>query len=219
MCRLTQCIIMTLAAFISGAVMYSYLIPLVLFRVNIVKISADKNPGCSNVIRSVGLVTGIVCMVLDVLKAFLPVFIAVKFIGLSGFYLVPVAAAPVLGHAFSPMLKFKGGKAVSTAYGVLLGLLPLTIFVIVPALFMAFFRFVVVIRPDSYGVAVSMAGVSAFALIFVPELWLKAIVITISAVMIYKLLKHPDKGTFSIGTLHHIVKIEDKRLVFVKYET
>lgn len=210
---------MTLAAFISGAVMYSFLIPLILFHVNIVQISADKNPGSSNVIRSVGLVTGIVCMVLDVLKAFIPVFIAVKFVGLTGLYLVPVTVAPVLGHAFSPILKFKGGKAVSTVYGALLGLLPLTYFVFVPALFMAFFKFVLVIRPDSYSVAVSMAGVSVFALIFVPELWLKATAIIMAAVMIYKQLKNPDKGVFSIGTLRHIVKVENKHLVFVKYET
>lgn len=199
--------------------MYSYLIPLIFYHVNIVKVSADRNPGSSNVIRSVGLVPGIICMVLDVLKAFVPVFIAVKFVGLTEFYLLPVIVAPVLGHAFSPILKFKGGKAVSTTYGVLLGLLPLTAFVVVPALFMFFFKFVIVIRPDSYGVTVSMAGVAAFALIFVPQLWLKAAVIIIAAVMIYKLVKQPDKGAFSIGTLHHIVKVEDRHIVFVKYET
>jgi len=38
--------------------------------------------------------------------------------------LVPVALAPVLGHAFSPFLGFRGGKAVAVTFGIWTGLLP-----------------------------------------------------------------------------------------------
>jgi glycerol-3-phosphate acyltransferase PlsY len=41
---------------------------------------------------------------------------------MTGWEIVPVAISPILGHAFSPFLKFKGGKAVATTFGVWSGL-------------------------------------------------------------------------------------------------
>lgn len=210
---------MTAAAFVSGSIMYSFFIPLIFFHKDIRKISRDKNPGSSNVIRHVGLVTGIICMILDVAKAFFPVFAAVVIVGLRGFYLVPVTAAPVLGHAFSPFLRFKGGKAVSTFYGALLGLCPVTWFVFLPALIMLFFRFAVIIRPDSVNVAVSLSSAVVFTLIFIPALWIKAVIIILSSTMIYRQKKNPDGGKFSIGIWHYIVKVRDRHIVFEKYGT
>ncbi len=42
--------------------------------------------------------------------------------GIDGWGLVPVALAPVLGHAFSPFLRFRGGKAIAVTFGVWSGL-------------------------------------------------------------------------------------------------
>jgi len=42
--------------------------------------------------------------------------------GLSGWGLALVAIAPVLGHAFSPFLGFRGGKALATTFGIWAGL-------------------------------------------------------------------------------------------------
>jgi glycerol-3-phosphate acyltransferase PlsY len=39
-------------------------------------------------------------------------------VGLEGWSLLPVALAPILGHAFSPLLSFRGGKAVAVTMGV-----------------------------------------------------------------------------------------------------
>ncbi|GAB2696617.1 hypothetical protein GCM10027018_14700 [Paenibacillus thermoaerophilus] len=39
-------------------------------------------------------------------------------VDVSGYAIVPVAAAPVLGHAFSPFLKGRGGKAIAVTFGV-----------------------------------------------------------------------------------------------------
>ncbi|MCK4448869.1 MAG: glycerol-3-phosphate acyltransferase, partial [Candidatus Marinimicrobia bacterium] len=38
--------------------------------------------------------------------------------------LIPIALAPILGHAFSPFLRFKGGKAVAVTLGIWSVLLP-----------------------------------------------------------------------------------------------
>ena len=44
-------------------------------------------------------------------------------VGLTGWMLVPVALAPVVGHAFSPFLRFRGGKALAVTFGVWTGLI------------------------------------------------------------------------------------------------
>jgi glycerol-3-phosphate acyltransferase PlsY len=43
-------------------------------------------------------------------------------VGIDGWGIVPIALAPVVGHAFSPWLKFRGGKALSTTFGIWMGL-------------------------------------------------------------------------------------------------
>lgn len=209
---------MTCAGFLSGMILYSYFLPLILFHVDIREASADRNPGSSNVIRRLGLPLGLLCMALDVGKAFLPVFIAVSVMEMRGAYLVPVAVAPVAGHAFSPLLRFRGGKAVSATYGALLGLAPVSCFVLVPALLMAFFRFVVVVRPDSAGVVTAMTATSLAALLWAPELWLKQSVILISGIVIFRELRRPDAGPRSVGVGRYRIQRRDHRFVVVKCE-
>jgi glycerol-3-phosphate acyltransferase PlsY len=82
------------------------------------------NIGASNVWRTYGPRYGVPVMVLDVLKAFVPVVIATHMDGeLAG---VLTGAAAMFGHARPVFLKFaKGGKMVATAGGAFLGVAPL----------------------------------------------------------------------------------------------
>ncbi|MDY6907256.1 MAG: glycerol-3-phosphate acyltransferase [Chloroflexota bacterium] len=82
----------------------------------------DGNPGGVNAFRAGGWRIGVPAILLDYLKAGVPVGLAYFVFGVSGWGLVPVALAPVLGHAFSPFLRFRGGKAVSTTFGTWSGL-------------------------------------------------------------------------------------------------
>lgn len=77
------------------------------------------NIGATNVSRVGGKALGAVTLLLDILKGFLPVFLARK-LGLGPDLLALMALAAVLGHAFTPWLKFQGGKGVATALGVIL---------------------------------------------------------------------------------------------------
>lgn len=61
-------------------------------------------------------------MFLDYLKGVIPVGLAWFTFGVEGWAIVPVALAPVLGHAYSPFLRGRGGKAVATTFGVWTGL-------------------------------------------------------------------------------------------------
>lgn len=82
----------------------------------------DRNPGASNVGRAAGWRVGLSAMLLDALKGFLPVGFAHFRFGISGWALLPVALAPILGHAYSPLIRFRGGKAVAVTFGIWTGL-------------------------------------------------------------------------------------------------
>ncbi len=82
----------------------------------------DHNPGATNVFRAGNRLVGLLALVLDISKAAAPVGIAYAQLELRGPLLLLIAAAPPLGHAFSPFLKFRGGKALATVLGVWIGL-------------------------------------------------------------------------------------------------
>ncbi len=82
----------------------------------------DRNPGAANIWRAGGgTALGMLAVLLDLSKGFVPVFLARFWFGVSGIGLVAVALAPVLGHAFSPFLRFRGGKAIAATFGVWAG--------------------------------------------------------------------------------------------------
>ena len=102
-----------------GSVMFSRVICLFFFHTDICKVSKDKNPGAANAFWHCGKVAGVSGLLLDMLKGFLPVFIAIKYLDCSNPALILVVLAPVLGHAFSVFHGFSGGKCIATIYGVL----------------------------------------------------------------------------------------------------
>lgn len=81
------------------------------------------NVGTTNVIRALGWPLGLCVFALDVLKGVVPVVFSADQIERPE-YAVFFGALAVLGHTFSPFLKFRGGKGVATSLGVLLGTAP-----------------------------------------------------------------------------------------------
>lgn len=94
------------------------------------------NIGATNVSRAAGKVYGLITLVLDMLKGGLPVLLA-RYLGLPDILSLGVGFLSFLGHLFPFYIKFKGGKGVATAFGVLLffhpisALLSLLIFLLV----------------------------------------------------------------------------------------
>jgi acyl phosphate:glycerol-3-phosphate acyltransferase len=82
------------------------------------------NVGATNVARTVGKKRGLLTLIADVAKGFVPVFIAGR-LDLSQTAIALVAIAAFLGHLYPMFLKFQGGKGVATALGVLLALAPM----------------------------------------------------------------------------------------------
>ena len=83
------------------------------------------NPGATNVLRSGSKAAAAATLLLDALKGLIPVLL-VKYCGadygLGAGTLALVAIAAFVGHLFPVFFKFKGGKGVATALGVLLGI-------------------------------------------------------------------------------------------------
>jgi len=83
---------------------------------------ADHNPGSTNVLRVAGPGWFVLAMVLDISKAAAPVGLAYHIFGWRGWPMLLIALAPPLGHAFSPFLGGKGGKAIAPVFGAMIGL-------------------------------------------------------------------------------------------------
>lgn len=82
----------------------------------------DGNPGTTNAWKVGGWRLGIPVILLDFAKGFLPVALARWEWGWSGWSLVTVTMAPVLGHRFSPFLRGRGGKAMMPLLAVWTGM-------------------------------------------------------------------------------------------------
>jgi glycerol-3-phosphate acyltransferase PlsY len=111
----------TLVGYLSGSLMFSaWLVKL--FKHKDISEIDDGNPGASNAFRAGGAWLGIPAILLDSLKGAVPVGLAYFLFGVQGWWLAPVAIAPVLGHAFSCFYRFRGGKAAAVTFGVWTGL-------------------------------------------------------------------------------------------------
>jgi glycerol-3-phosphate acyltransferase PlsY len=78
------------------------------------------NPGATNVLRSGSKAAALLTLIGDAAKGWLAMFIAEK-AGAGGTAVAMAGVAAFLGHVFPFTLRFRGGKGVATALGVLLG--------------------------------------------------------------------------------------------------
>ena len=118
-------------AYLAGSIPFGLIIAR-MHKINI-REHGSGNIGATNVWRTLGKKAGLTCFVLDVLKGFVPTFLAGQLTGLIGsdtvsqtqaWLWLAVAAAAILGHMFPVWLGFKGGKGVATGFGALLGIVP-----------------------------------------------------------------------------------------------
>lgn len=82
------------------------------------------NPGTANVYRNAGAVPGLITLVVDALKGFAPVYLSIYLQPRRPELAIACGAAAIIGHNWTPLLGFKGGKGVATSAGVFLALLP-----------------------------------------------------------------------------------------------
>ena len=143
----------------------------------------DANPGTMNAFRAGGAALGVPVLLLDVTKGVLPIVLARDAFGLSGGGLALVAAMPVAGAAFSPFLGFRGGKALAVTFGTWIGL---TLWSIPLLAVVAIVVATVLIEPDGWAVATTLAAMLLGVLLWVPERWLVATLLAQASVILWK---------------------------------
>ena len=98
-------------------------------RIDITK-RGSGNIGATNVARELGMKWGIITLILDLLKGFVPVVLFSHFFSQAGPFheaaLAGIGICALLGHMFPVFLGFRGGKGVATALGVYLAISPLS---------------------------------------------------------------------------------------------
>jgi glycerol-3-phosphate acyltransferase PlsY len=116
-----QSIYWFLVGFIAGSIPFSLWVGKIAIHTDI-RTVGDGNPGGTNVWKAGGRFWAILAVLLDGFKGAIPVGLAYYVYKINGWMLIPVALAPLLGHMFSPFLKFHGGKGLATTFGIWLGL-------------------------------------------------------------------------------------------------
>lgn len=139
-----------LCGYLSGSVLYARVFARIFKKENMIENSKDKNPGTANAFMHGGFWCGVLTLIFDLLKGFLPVFLYI--IDSRGrndvsVWLPFVMAAPVVGHAFPLFHHLRGGKGIATTFGSLLGLLPVWQPAVALAVFFIFFSLILRITP------------------------------------------------------------------------
>ena len=143
------------AAYLVGGIPFGFLIGKA--RGVDVRTVGSKNIGATNVFRTVGKKWGLVAFVCDVLKGLVPTLLAKRFAADPSWLPLAVGVACVVGHMLTPYMKFKGGKGVATAFGMLIGLVPALVGV-------AFALFALVFACSHF---ISLGSISAAAFLMV----------------------------------------------------
>lgn len=116
-------------AFIVGSIPFGLILALAFGKTDI-RSQGSGNIGATNVARVAGRKLGIITLILDAVKGAVPVLLVLFAVGdnadaqtriLHGGL---VGLAALMGHCYTPWLRFKGGKGVATGLGVLLALHP-----------------------------------------------------------------------------------------------
>lgn len=132
----------------------------------------DKNPGATNVLRSAGFLWFSLAMILDISKAAAPVGLAYHVFDWRGWGMWLIAMAPVLGHAFSPFLGWKGGKAVATAFGAWIGL---TIYTVPAVSLIALVFWFGLITVSGWAIMLALLTIGLYLIAFNPDPLLLAV--------------------------------------------
>lgn len=114
------------AAYLLGSVPFAVIVSRV-FGLADPRSYGSGNPGATNVLRSGNKAAALLTLLGDAAKGWLAVWLAQRFgpaFGLGEGTVAAVAVAVFMGHLYPVFLRFKGGKGVATAAGVLLALQP-----------------------------------------------------------------------------------------------
>ena len=119
------------AAYLLGATPTSYLAAKLGRGIDL-REHGSKNLGATNVYRVLGWKYAIPVGLIDVAKGAVPVVLFGRWAAGPEWLPVALGIAAVMGHVYSPYVRFQGGKGVATAAGMFLALGPLALAISLP---------------------------------------------------------------------------------------
>ncbi len=124
---MTTLVAVLAVSYLIGAIPFSYIAGRAIKGIDL-RDHGSGNLGATNTFRTLGAKWAIVVLLLDIAKGFFPVFQA-GHLGLSGgiavqWLMLAAMFGAILGHLFSPYVKFSGGKGIATSAGAFIALSP-----------------------------------------------------------------------------------------------
>ncbi len=146
-------IALLIASYLAGGIPFSYLAGRIARDIDLRQVGSG-NLGATNAIRELGWGWGVAVLILDAAKGYLAVYLALA-LAAGGAWPVLAGLAAIVGHSYTPYLRFKGGKGVATSAGVILCLAPAA-FGIALAIFLLVTLFTRYVSVGSIAAATSM---------------------------------------------------------------
>jgi glycerol-3-phosphate acyltransferase PlsY len=113
-----------LGSYLMGSIPFAYLVAKWAGGIDITQYGSG-NVGATNVARALGWRYGSLVFLLDMLKGLAPVYLASRYVGVTVHPLAILCGmGAILGHVFPVYLRFQGGKAAATSFGVFIWLAP-----------------------------------------------------------------------------------------------
>ncbi len=176
--------------FFAGSILNCLILPKIFKKVDIRAVSDDHNPGAANVFIHCGIPFGLLCLLLDIFKGILPVYLAKRVLPITSLMFALVILAPVLGHAFSPLNNFHGGKCIATSFGVLIALMPQCYIVFVLAVLYITFSTIIKISPHRRRSIVTYTTFGAISGYIMTKEHLTAVALGCIAISVVVISKH-----------------------------
>ena len=185
-------IIIAVIAYLLGSISFGMIVAKLKGGPNLREVGS-KNTGATNVLRVMGVKTGLIVFVLDILKALIACILGRVWMGLNGAMVAGLAV--VIGHNWPCFFQFKGGKGVASTLAVMLMTFP------VPAV-ICYIVAIVLIATTKYVSLGSITLAALFALLVIATNWANWLVIVwvliIAGLLIWR--HHANIGRLLKGT-------------------
>ncbi|WP_087971449.1 glycerol-3-phosphate 1-O-acyltransferase PlsY [Oceanobacillus rekensis] len=174
-------ILFAILAYLLGSIPSALLVGKIGYKVDI-REHGSGNLGATNTFRVLGIKAGIIVMISDILKGTIATLIPL-FSG-ADVYVLAIGIFAVIGHTYPIFAKFKGGKAVATSAGIILGIYPLLFVIMITT-------FLITLYLSKY---VSLSSMITGVITIILSLFLNDIglVIVISLLTIFVFYRHRE---------------------------
>ena len=169
-------------AFLIGSIPTGYLLNKYFGHGDIRKVGSG-NIGATNVLRHSGKLLGLLTLLIDIVKGFLALELLYGSGG--GWTITILGSSVVLGHIFSPWLKFKGGKGVAAMLGVILFISTVGYWKLFEAkniFFVTTFSWLMIVfftRYVALGSVISLTIATIYSFFYLPSLFLFFVLMTL----------------------------------------